>query len=193
MKLLGRTDKINPNDWCRPLIRSADFESHSDMWSETNMYGGSPLDHLLWVPVWLKLGAVWWGDTYAAFEDFQTTGMRYEFVRGTMPANHVIDLESDKWKHRHPTYYSRTKKLHDQVMYRIIDFGAHKDHTVQWVHKHYPNWLEWAMAKTDKPYWKEVKEQLNLESVKVYYHPQYNKYRKPKNGLIIKTSVHSSK
>jgi hypothetical protein len=188
--ILDVGDVINPNDWMRPLYRSADYDALSDSWHETSTYGGGPLDHLKWAPVWLKLGSVWWGSTYEEYINFNTEGsMMYEFVRGAIPKSHALDIDG-QWRKRHPLYYTETLKRRDEVMNQLMGFGRHAKSTIEWVRVKYGDYLERAMHKVPDARWEKVKEQIELERYQVYSHPkEYRKFKKPAGGITFDSKL----
>lgn len=93
VEILTYDDVIRGGDVCRPL--SVIFEGQSDTFHTTSTYGGSPMNHLGWIPATVICPG-WIGKTVGAFNtailklgrhDSETSA--YEFLRGDLPPSHM--------------------------------------------------------------------------------------------------------
>jgi hypothetical protein len=87
--LLEDGDVIHSTDFCRPLMRSADFSNSSDTWMSTNTYGGGPADFLKWAHVYHILGPCWYGKKLGEYTRGPSC-VPMEFVRGEIPESHIL-------------------------------------------------------------------------------------------------------
>lgn len=178
---LSEKDIIYPTDFCRPLIRSADY-SYYDEWMEESCYGGNPLDHLKWCPVWLHLGDFWWGKKYKEYFEFSSIGKYTEFVRGTIPETHK--LKDKKYYKRHPLWYEsylEKKEIFENYTFKV---GKFKNKTVKFLLKNYfPHrelieYFQWYFKEVE-PSKKEILEDFfEEEKYKIYYQPKFKKFLK---------------
>lgn len=177
LKLLSNADAIRPNDWIRPLQRSADFCSHSDTWMPSSTYGGGPLDHLLWAPVWLVLGACWWGKRIDVYKKhMKEFGREIEIVSGKIPKEHQLNIA--QWEHRHPLYHEKFLRLKKKLMKEVMPFGKHKGRTLEKMFHFDRQYLEWFAANVQHPLAEKIKIVLEDRDSRVFYHPEYRKYPK---------------
>jgi len=174
VNILEADDIIHPDDYYRPLMRSADF-SQSDSWLRRSCYGGGPLDHLRWAPVWLILGRVWWGKRYARYMD--VASRPFEAVRGNVPKENILDLT--EWKYRHPLAYEEFKANKREILSRRFRCGKYRGRTIKDVLKTHLDgvaYLNWYASKVE-PEWADDVEDLKNESLyKAYYNPVYKKF-----------------
>lgn len=172
VQYLELNDNIHPDDWIRPLIRSADYSSYSDAWLEVNAYGGNPLDHLKWSPVWLTLGDRWWGREY---KDYNYKSRPFEAIRGEIPLNNTL-LKNPKWVARHPLWYDLFyKPEYDKTMKMKIHFGKYKENTIGDILTKYRdfNYLNWVKKSYASP---EITIRLEF----LFAYRQYEVYLKSK-------------
>lgn len=177
--LLDLGDTVIPTDYYRPLSRSADHCMH-DEWLEESCYGGGPLDHLRWAPIWLILGKCWWGKSYSNFVNFcrkNSGGRPFEAVRGELPPEHV--LSSKKWEVRHPLWYEGFLKRKKETEKPVFKVGKCKDRTIGDVMKRSDHsYLEWYVENI-APEWRDrVTEMLTGEQYKIYHEPSFKKFIK---------------
>jgi hypothetical protein len=178
LAILDRDDTILPTDYYRPLNRSADYDQH-DEWIEESCYGGGPLDHLKWAPVWLVLGKVWWGKTYGEFIDFCKKGggcRSFEAVRGELPTDHIVS--SKKWERRHPLWYEgylKRKKLTEKQAFVV---GKYKGLTIQQVLKFDDgvDYIHWYAKNVNHGWINRIEEMFEGEKYKIYYEPKFRQY-----------------
>ena len=172
IQLLEDEDLINPNDWCRPLIRSADYSNYSDAWMTSGTYDGNPLDHLKWIPVWLKLGQCWWGYKYQEYTSNKNM-TPIEFIRGNIPNTHKLDLIQNNWHTKHPlwweTYLAEAEKINN------LNFNTprYKNKTVEWVRDNDYSYYEWYKDHVDSTLASKIRFLHKFENHHVYYHPEY--------------------
>lgn len=80
-------EEIRAGDWVRQLNLS--YEGQSDYLATNSTYGGSRINRLGWMradevcPGWVGKSVVEFGKA------MKEIGLRYEFVRGAVPATHV--------------------------------------------------------------------------------------------------------
>jgi hypothetical protein len=89
VNILEEDDIIQADDWCRPLNIISMSGGHSDHYSFKSCYTGSPENNVEWVQVKHVIGKCWIGTT---IKDFTRAVTRYEFLRGTPPKKHQIDM-----------------------------------------------------------------------------------------------------
>lgn len=147
--LLEGSDVINPNDFMRPLARSADFDCISDAWQETSCYGGGPLDYLRWARVYMVLGAVWWGSKYQEYQSFGTVQRPYEFARGEIPLDH--QLTGEKWEPFHPLYHRKVDAMWAAIKDKVFERGKYQGYSLERVQIRDPGYLEWAGSEWNIP------------------------------------------
>jgi hypothetical protein len=93
--LLEERDIINPNDWCRPL-NLCTISLQGDSYSFESTYTGRPVNNLKWVKVKDAIGSCWFGKTIGEFNNPPMSIQQpqyYEFMRGSFPLNHVLDMK----------------------------------------------------------------------------------------------------
>lgn len=79
-QFLEQDDKIQLNDWYRPLI--VYFDGQSDTFMTSSCYGGGPINNFKWISV-NGLHISHMGKTVKEFNDMLR--FQYEFVRGDVP------------------------------------------------------------------------------------------------------------
>lgn len=84
--LLEKEDAVLETDFCRPVVRSADFSSHSDGWVSESYYGNGPQDVMQWVRVSEVFGKCWYGKKVKELTSLPS--VKYEFIRGKIPESH---------------------------------------------------------------------------------------------------------
>lgn len=180
--LLEPTDTILPTDYYRPLNRSADFDQH-DEWLDESCYGGGPLDHLKWAPVWLVLGECWWERKYSEYIGFGQASRPFEAVRGELPNTHILSKE--KWERRHPLWYAgylKRKKLTEKLAFQV---GKHKGQTIKQVLA-WPEgegYVRWYVENVAHAWENRVEEMFEGEKYKIYYKPSFKKYNAKTNQI----------
>jgi len=92
--LLESTDIIEPTDWCRPLQLISMSGGMSDGYSFKSCYSGKPENNVEWVKVSNILGQRWFGETVENYNN--GVGVSYEFVRGSIPLSHQLDMSDYK-------------------------------------------------------------------------------------------------
>ena len=164
-------DIIHPDDWCRPLTKSSDYESHSDQWNETNTYGGSPLDHLKWCPVWLCLGKIWWGSEYGKLTI--NNKFPHEYIRGDIPNSHKQSLKWNDWHKRHPLWWESYLKHQEIVSDTLFTHGKYKDCNVGKVYRMDSQYIDWYSNNVNN----ELSEKLRIitegSTKSIWYNPEY--------------------
>jgi hypothetical protein len=85
IQILEHNDKIQPDDWCRPL----DLDLSHDDFSTKSCYSGKPMNNTKWVKVKHVLGTSWHNKkvSYVNSELGE-----YEFIRGNVPRMNQLDL-----------------------------------------------------------------------------------------------------
>lgn len=94
VQILEANDIIEPEDWCRPLSIISMSGGHSDYYSFSNTYSGTPDNNVKWVKVKYIFGKIWHGKTVAEIDKGPGRFTKYEFVRGNVPAKHILNLKS---------------------------------------------------------------------------------------------------
>lgn len=171
---LEKDDIIHPDDYCRPLIRSADYSSYSDAWIEINEYGGSPLDTLKWMPLWLKFGECWWGKTYQEITD--QSNIFYEYVRGELPKSHIIDLKENNFYQRHPLWWETFSIEKEEFLKSVWPFKKYKGKKVKKILEDDFEYVNWIKNNVHCDFAEKLKKILDAESSIVYYKPVYKKF-----------------
>ncbi len=93
VSILEDSDTIQATDWCRPLQLITMSGGHSDYYSFTSCYSGTPENNTKWLAVYQKLGAVWLGRTVGEYNTaVEECGPQYEFLRGDIPVSHQYGL-----------------------------------------------------------------------------------------------------
>lgn len=82
-------DRVQPDDWCRPL-KLTPMSAQSDYYSDRSNYSGTPMNNMKWVQVKHVFGPVWYNKPVAVLCKLE----RYEFVRGEVPQEHQLDMTS---------------------------------------------------------------------------------------------------
>lgn len=90
VSILEKDDTIKADDWCRPLAIVSMSGGHSDYYSFKSCYTGTPENNAEWVQVKHVLGKCWVGGTVKDY--YRAVGHRMEFLRGTPPKKHQIDM-----------------------------------------------------------------------------------------------------
>lgn len=181
--LLDYEDTINPNDYYRPLNRSADY-SQSDSWMEVNCYGGGPLDHLKWAPVWLILGEYWWGKKYKEYKNFNKEFFRpFEAVRGKIPESNILK----GFERRHPLWFEGFLKRKKELEKFVFPNGKYKGRSIKdllencYGRKELIDYFSWYFENVKPEYKEKFEEYLDGDSYKIYYEPSYKKYKNANN------------
>jgi hypothetical protein len=89
--MLEHTDTILPSDWCRPLALQTMSGGHSDYYSFSNTYSGSPENNVEWVRVDAVLGECWFGETLGKLN--KNMSVPYEMIRGNIPKSHQLNMK----------------------------------------------------------------------------------------------------
>jgi hypothetical protein len=92
VQILEANDKIDAEDWCRPLDIISMNGGHSDYYSFKSQYTGAPENNTKWVKVKYILGGVWLTKTVAEIDRELGKYLQYEFVRGDIPKREQLDL-----------------------------------------------------------------------------------------------------
>lgn len=94
VSILEDADKLQADDWCRPLGLITMGGGQSDYYSFRSVYSGQPENNLRWVRFGHVFGAVWHGKTAKHINDAVTAkgSQGYEFLRGEIPEDHKLDL-----------------------------------------------------------------------------------------------------
>ena len=91
VQILEPDDLIDAEDWCRPLRLTSMSGGHSDGYSFKSQYSGLPENNVQWCKVKLCIGSIWFGHKTRDFN--YKMNMKYEFVRGNVPATHRLDMQ----------------------------------------------------------------------------------------------------
>ena len=89
VQILESFDKVDPEDWCRPLSITSMSGGMSDSYSFKSCYTGSPKNNVKWVKVKYIFGKCWHG---CMVKDFLKGMQAYEFIRGDIPKSHRENL-----------------------------------------------------------------------------------------------------
>lgn len=92
VQILEKMDRVDPEDWCRPLSIVSMSGGHSDYYSFQNQYTGAPENNVKWVKVKYILGHGWHGKTVADIDFGLGEFVKYEFIRGDIPKRQQLDL-----------------------------------------------------------------------------------------------------
>lgn len=92
IQLLETEDRVEPNDWCRPLDIVSMSGGMSDHYSFESQYTGAPENNVKWVRVKYILGKCWHGCTVKEIDRELGEFVKYEFVRGDLPRRSVLNL-----------------------------------------------------------------------------------------------------
>jgi hypothetical protein len=93
IQMLEDNDVIDPEDWCRPLNIVSMGGGHSDYYSFKSEYSGTPENNVKWVKVKYILGKVWHGKTVKEIDEGLGKFVKYEYVRGNIPARSKLSLK----------------------------------------------------------------------------------------------------
>lgn len=85
--ILGDTDRIRHDDWCRPLNVLKNAFGNVMPFSD---YGGKPINNLKWIRARDILGTFWFGKTVGEHNSGPSSAV-LEFARGPMPSDHIYD------------------------------------------------------------------------------------------------------
>lgn len=86
VQILEPNDRVNPDDWCRPLRLVSMSGGHSDFYAFESMYSGTPENNVKWVRIKDVFGEYWFGRQAKELMEH----IQYEIVRGDMPAAHRL-------------------------------------------------------------------------------------------------------
>jgi hypothetical protein len=92
IQLLDDNDIVEPEDWCRPLSIVSMNGGHSDYYSFKSQYTGAPENNVKWVKVKYILGKCWHGKTVSEIDAELGKFIKYEYVRGDIPARSKLSL-----------------------------------------------------------------------------------------------------
>ena len=92
VQILEAEDSVHPEDWCRPLSIVSMSGGHSDYYSFKNQYTGAPENNVKWVKVKYILGKLWYGKTVKEIDAELGIFIKYEYVRGDIPARNRLSL-----------------------------------------------------------------------------------------------------
>ena len=93
LQLLEASDRVEPNDWCRPLSLTTMSGGYSDSYSFKSQYSGAPENNVKWVQVKYILGKGWIGKTVEQIDRGLGQFVKYEFVRGKLPVRSRLSLK----------------------------------------------------------------------------------------------------
>lgn len=93
VSILELDDVIQPTDWCRPLVLQTMSGGMSDSMSFKACYSGTPENNAEWAPADRCFGAVWFTTETTLRNVNKSLHMKYEFVRGPVPASHQLCLD----------------------------------------------------------------------------------------------------
>jgi len=93
LQLLELNDRVDPEDWCRPLSIVSMSGGHSDYYSFENQYTGAPENNVKWVKVKYTLGKTWHNCTVKEIDSALGQYVKYEFVRGDIPRRSKLSLK----------------------------------------------------------------------------------------------------
>lgn len=98
LQLLTEEDRLQPDDWVRPLEAAPDSLGGEARINSFSTYGGSPLNHLKWVRAGDVFGERWLGLTLKELDEQHERfgGFTYEVVRGDLPAAHCWDWQRER-------------------------------------------------------------------------------------------------
>lgn len=94
IQLLEADDRVEPNDWCRPLDFISMSGGMSDHYSFKSQYSGVPENNAQWVRVKYILGKAWHGCTVKEIDHGLGEFVKYEFVRGELPRRSILNLNN---------------------------------------------------------------------------------------------------
>ena len=83
--LLEADDRVDPEDWCRPLSIRSMSGGHSDGYSFQCQYSSKPENNAEWVQVKYILGKPWHGKTVKQIDKAMGNYVKYEYARGLIP------------------------------------------------------------------------------------------------------------
>jgi hypothetical protein len=92
IQLLEADDRVDPEDWCRPLDIRSMSGGHSDGYSFRCQYSGKPENNVEWVQVKYILGKTWHGKTVESIDKAMENYVKYEYARGSIPQRSQLDL-----------------------------------------------------------------------------------------------------
>ena len=94
ISILEPTDILLPTDWCRPLQIVSMSGGHSDHYSFSNPYSGTPENNAKWVRVNAVMGDVWFHKPVGEYlTAMKRMGLSWEFVRGDIPRSHQLSMQ----------------------------------------------------------------------------------------------------
>lgn len=91
VQILEPDDVIKPTDFCRPLTLETMNGGCSDAYSFRSQYSGTPENNIKWAPVYYCFGSCWNG---RLVKEVLHRLPPYEFLRGSPPSEHLLDLSS---------------------------------------------------------------------------------------------------
>src|SRR5690606_28224252 len=89
VQILSNVDRVDPDDWCRPLYLTP--EASGEVLTRS-AYGGFAQKHTKWARVRHVLGNHWWGKMV---HQINTNLGQYEFMRdtnGNLPESHRLNM-----------------------------------------------------------------------------------------------------
>lgn len=149
--LLEDEDLIEASDYVRQLDLL--YTGQSDYLATRSTYGGSPINHLKWIEVSRSCPA-WVGKTVGEFRNVMLDTWRphqevpdYEFIRGTLPADHILP----------ETRYEEYLRVHK---YFALGVGKYKGKPAIHVKAMDPGYYTWAVDAGLIPYatWQSLNE-----------------------------------
>ena len=110
VQLLEADDRVDPEDWCRPLSLMTMNGGHSDYYSFESCFTGAPENNVKWVKVKYILGKPWHGQTVKAIDKALGEYVKYEYVRGDIPSRSKLSLSGYRITDHTVEYYQEDKE-----------------------------------------------------------------------------------
>ena len=135
VQILEDSDKIQPDDWLRPLRLTTMSGGMSDYYSFETCYTGLPENNVRWCRVEQILGDIWYGKSVGEFSQYFEKHGRYEFIRGSIPKEHQYGLTKPELKILYIEYLKSN----------VIDCGKYKNFTLYHIQQKHPDYFNWAV------------------------------------------------
>lgn len=133
--LLEENDIIQSDDWCRPLYLISMNGGYSDYYSFECHFSGTPINNTKWCQVKRIFGDNWNGKTVAEFRKTNDEFQKYEFVRGDIPLEHVVENTQSENKSLYKMYLDDT----------IMKLGKYKGKTLSKIKCTDERYFWWAI------------------------------------------------
>jgi hypothetical protein len=113
IQILEDEDKIDAEDWCRPLSLMSMSGGHGEGYSFKSQYSGTPENNVEWVKVKHVFGSYHYGCTVKKMRREMKRIGSYEFVRGDIPKRHQLDMKD---------YYDISKLNKNELSELVTNF-----------------------------------------------------------------------